>query len=472
MMKMKHLNTLRVRFALWTGGLFLLILTVFSSYVYINTVRGLYAAVDDSLTLNAMQVINALNIDNGQLILPNNFIETPDTSDMRTRGFTIQIFTAQQKMLAGYGTYHFLPFPTSTNINKPTFTTYVDRASNDPVRVYTTQVTDNNKLVAYVQVAQSLQSTLDTIHQLLTSLLVSVPLLVLVAGVSGYFLAARALAPINEITQTARHISAEDLSKRLNLPATNDEVGRLAQTFDDMLARLDESFQHERQFTSDASHELRTPLTAMQAILSVMRDKPRSTKEYETALDDLADETDRLQSLTESLLHLSLGESHRSDIYEIVNLSTLICDVSDSLRPLAESKNLQFTYTLEDNLIIRGNRDDLIRLFVNLIDNAIKYTTTGVINLTAVKNQNGNQIITISDTGGGISSEHLPHIFDRFYRIDRSRSSRGTGLGLAIVKDIVGAHQGTIEVTSEIGKGTIFIVQLPGGNQSYIPYQA
>jgi signal transduction histidine kinase len=247
---------------------------------------------------------------------------------------------------------------------------------------------------------------------------------------------------------------------RLNLPATNDEVERLAQTFNDMLDRLDESFRRERQFTSDASHELRTPLTAMQAILSVMREKPRSQKEYEDALADLAEETDRLQSLTESLLRLSHGDSHRPVVYEIVDLSTLICDVSDSLRPLAESKNLHFTYTLEDNLMIRGDRDDLIRLFVNLIDNAIKYTEAGEINISASKNQNGIFTVSISDTGIGISCEHLPHIFDRFYRGDKSRTTRGAGLGLAIALDIARAHGGKIEVNSEVGKGTKFIVSL------------
>ncbi len=468
---MKQLKTLRVRFALWTAGLFLLILTVFSSYVYGNMVRGLYAAVDYSLTLNASQVSGALNIENGQLILPDSISETPDISDPRTRGFTIQILTPQQKIIQAYGTYHSLPFPTAESLQRPSFKTYVDKANNDIVRVYTTQVTDNNNLVAYVQVAQSLQSTLDTIHQLLTTLLVSVPLLVLVAGLSGYFLAARALAPIDEITQTARHISAEDLSRRLNLPGTNDEVGRLAQTFDDMLTRLEESFRRERQFTSDASHELRTPLAAMQAILSVMREKPRTPKDYEAALADLAEETDRLQSLTESLLRLSREDNQRAAVYDLVDLSTLIRDVSDSLRSLAESKNLYFTYTLEDNLMMRGDRDDLVRLFVNLIDNAIKYTEAGEINITAIKKQNEILKVTISDTGIGISGEHLQHIFDRFYRVDKSRSSLGTGLGLAIVSEIVRAHRGTIEVTSDIGKGTVFIVHLPEDFNPFIPYQ-
>jgi signal transduction histidine kinase len=338
---MKRLKTLRVRFALWTSGLFLLILTVFSVYVYGNMARGLFAAVDNSLTVNAAQVTGALNINNGQLILPESFIEAPDNGDLQTRGFTVRILSPQQKILQVFGPYQDLPFPTVGSASS--FTTYLDKASKDTVRVYTAPVNDNNNLVAYVQVAQSLESTRDTIQQLLTTLLVSVPLLVLVAGLSGYFLAARALAPIDQITLTTRRISGEDLSARLNIPVTDDEVGRLTQTLNDMLARLDDSFHRERQFTNDASHELRTPLTAMQAILGVIREKRRTPKEYEQALDDLTEETDRLRTLVENLMRLARGEKRSDNLYGMVDVSTLLNDVSDSLRPLAEGKNINLS---------------------------------------------------------------------------------------------------------------------------------
>jgi heavy metal sensor kinase len=457
-MTMKRIKTLRVRFALWTSGLFLLILTVFSAYVYGNMARGLYASVDDSLTLNAAQVVGALNVNNGQLILPDSFIETPDNGDLQTRGFTVRILSPQQGILQAFGPYHDLPFPIAKNA--PSFTTYVDKASNDTVRVYTTPVEDNNRLVAYVQVAQSLESTRDTIQRLLTTLLVSVPLLVLVAGLSGYFLAARALAPIDKITRTARHISAQDLSARLNMPAIDDEVGRLAETLDEMLARLDDSFQRERQFTNDASHELRTPLTAMQAILSVIREKRRTPEEYEQALDDLNEEADRLRTLVENLMRLARGDKQKVTPFEEINISTLLEDVADSLRPLAEAKKLSLTCETTDNLMVLGDSDELIRLFVNLLDNAIKYTEHGEISISAIHNEK-SIVVKVADTGIGIPAEHIPHIFDRFYRVEESRTLRGAGLGLAIAKEIVRAHHGEIEVRSKIGQGTVFAVSLP-----------
>jgi heavy metal sensor kinase len=455
---MKRIKTLRVRFALWTSGLFLLILTVFSAYVYGNMARGLYASVDDSLALNAAQVVGALNINNSQLILPDSFIETPDNGDLQTRGFTVRILSPQQEILQAFGPYQALPFPTAKNA--PSFITYVDKASNDSVRVYTTPVEDNNHLVAYVQVAQSLESTGDTIQRLLTTLLVSVPILVLVAGLSGYFLASRALAPIDEITRTARHISAQDLSARLNMPALDDEVGRLAQTFDEMLVRLDDSFQRERQFTNDASHELRTPLAAMQAILGVIREKRRAPEEYEQALHDLNEEADRLRTLVENLMHLARGEKRSNNLHEIINLSTLISDVADSLRPLAEAKNLTLACEIPENLTVLGDSDELIRLFVNLLDNGIKYTERGQITINA--SRSGKDIVVkVADTGIGIRPEHLPYIFDRFYRVEEARTMRGAGLGLAIAKEIVHAHHGEIEVQSKIGQGTIFVLCLP-----------
>jgi heavy metal sensor kinase len=455
---MKRFKTLRVRFALWTSGLFLLILTVFSAYVYGNMARGLYASVDDSLALNAAQVVGALNINNSQLILPESFIEAPDNGNLQTRGFTVRILSPQQRILQAFGPYHDLPF--SSTKDAPLFITYVDNASKDTVRVYTTPVKDNNNLVAYVQVAQSLESTHDTIQRLLTTLLVSVPLLVLVAGLSGYFLAARALAPIDEITHTARQISAQDLSARLNMPTMDDEVGRLAETFDGMLARLNDSFQRERQFTNDASHELRTPLTAMQAILSVIRAKRRTPEEYEQALDDLTEETDRLRTLVENLMRLARGEKRSDNLFETINLSTLLKDVADSLRPLVEIKELTLSCDTPENLTMLGDSDELIRLFVNLLDNAIKYTEHGEITVAAQKDKQGITI-NIKDTGIGISSEHLPYIFDRFYRVDESRTKHGSGLGLAIAQEIVHAHGGTIDMSSILGQGTTFTLLFP-----------
>lgn len=456
---MKRFSTLRARFALWIAGLFLLVLAVFGVYVYVAMARGLYAALDNSLALSASQVIASLDVENGKLLSPDNLTEPLEFAAESEQGAILRIISPDDQVVQTSGAPVSLPLPESTSALTPSFVTWTSPASKDTLRVYSVPVTDNDRLLAVVQVARSLENEQETLQHLLMTLLLGIPLLVAAAGLSGYFLAARALSPIDAITRTARRISAEDLAERLNLPTTDDEIGRLAETFDAMLARLDDAFRRERQFTADASHELRTPLAAMQAILNVIREERRSSEDYEQALDDLTEETHRLRGLTEDLLHLARGDDHQIAIRQNVDLSTLLLDISDSLCPLVESKGLTLDCKISAGLTISGDSDALIRLFVNLLDNAIKYTQQGSITLTAGREPGGILKITVADTGVGIAAEHLPHIFDRFFRADRSRTSSGSGLGLAIASEIARAHRGTIETTSQVGEGTTFILR-------------
>jgi heavy metal sensor kinase len=458
--------TLRLRFALWVAALLIAALVIFGAFVYFSLAQGLSASIDDSLRLSASQAIAVMNIENGQINFSDSVPEIGSiAADLRERGLTIRIIDPMSQIIQSFGPYRDLPILKETMSavlqKKSSFITLVDPKENDPVRVYTAPVIDDGQVVGIIQIAESLGDVQNTLARLLTALLLGGSLLALVSALGGYFIAARALAPIDHITQTARRISAEDLTARLNLPATHDEVGRLAGTFDEMLTRLDDSFRRERQFTADASHELRTPLAAMQAILSVIREHHRTTEDYEQALDDLSEEADRLRTLTEDLLQLARGETQQYMIREKVDLTNLLRDITDSLRPLAEAKGLALICNLHDGLVLLGDSDALIRLFVNLLDNAIKYSDQGGITIAA-SNDKGNLSVAVADTGIGIPSDHLPYIFDRFYRVDKSRLGRGAGLGLAIAKKIANSHGGRIDVESIPNKGTIFTVRLPG----------
>ncbi|MFT3968927.1 MAG: HAMP domain-containing sensor histidine kinase [Micropruina sp.] len=242
------------------------------------------------------------------------------------------------------------------------------------------------------------------------------------------------------------------------LTPSRDEVGRLAATFDDMLGRLGDAFQRERRFSHDAAHELRTPLAAMQSILSVIAEQRRTPAEYEVALADLSEETEKLRLLTEDLLRLARAEASEP-LWEALDLGELVPDVVDSLRPLADPDRVSLTCLTEGDLAVVGDTDALIRLLVNLLDNAIKYTPAGSI-MVAVQGLPDEVTIRIADTGDGIAAEHLPHVFDRFYRADESRTTLGTGLGLAICREIARSHGGNIEVESEPGAGSVFTVRL------------
>jgi heavy metal sensor kinase len=463
---MKRFKTLRVRFALWTATLMLLVLISFGSFVYFNTKQGLIRAMDDSLRLSASQAIEAIDIENGQINFSDSLPDSPLVADLQEHGFTIRILALDGKILQSSGIYRSLPVDPSSfqkaGFGNPVFST-VSSTNADQIRVYTAPIMENQGLLGVIQIMQSMGSLYKTLDRLLVALLVSIPVLLIISASSGYYLAARALFPIDQITQTAQRISAEDLSGRLNPQETNDEVGRLEATLDNMLARLENAFRHERQFTADASHELRTPMAATQAILGVTLEKDRTPQEYRQALRDISDETDRMQGLVENLLFLARGDQKNSTQFEIVDFSHLLLDTAETLRPLAEGKGLRFNVSVPEEITLIGNSDGLIRLFINLLDNAIKFTSHGEIRLLAWKGERFVQI-KVSDTGSGILDQDVPHIFDRFYRVDTSRSTRGSGLGLAIAQEIVHQHGGEMTVTSQVDQGTVFTVCLPIGN--------
>ena len=460
---MKLFRTLRARFALSLTALILAFLAAFGGGIYFTFSRSEYSEVEDSLSLSAEQVRASLYEDDGSVQMPNPDPTASHLAEFNAftqRELTLMILSSDGVILEAAGPYRDDPVPVSPSLSQPVFQTLNETNHSDPIRVYILPIIEGGHVLGWIQTMQSLGSTEESLDRLRSVLLIGTGVLSLLAGFAGYFLAARALAPIDEITDTAHRISTEDLSARLKLPDTGDEVSRLANTFDEMLARIESGFARERQFTSDASHELRTPLTAMKTILNVIREGERPTQEYRQALDDLAEETDRLHGLVENLLQLARGEKglklHRQEI----DLSLLLADVADSLRPLAEDKPLTLTCDLPPSLVISGDTDQLIRLIVNLLDNAIKYTERGTITLSAHATEE-NAVIEVADTGIGISPEHLPHIFKRLYTVDAARSSGGAGLGLSIARQIVKAHGGRIEVQSEAGHGTRFTVYLP-----------
>jgi heavy metal sensor kinase len=463
---MNRLKTLRVRFALWTAGILLASSVLFGLFVYASMSYTLATAVDENLQVTALELMSEVEIRNDELVFIENPIQDPQYIRLREQGFSVRVLNLAGQPVQAYGPYSDLPQP-QIDVTIPNqageFTTISGPGRRVSVRVFTSPVVKADQVVGLLQVAQNLNEVWATLNLSLLTLLLSGPALVIVAGSSGYFLAVRALAPIDNIIRTARHISAKSLSARLNLPETDDEVGRLAATFDSMLARLDDAFQRERQFTADASHELRTPLAAIQTIIGSTLARQRSQAEYEQALIDLSQEAEQMRTLTEGLLQLARNDAAQQPAkFECIDLSLVLKDVVDSLRPLAEDKGLKLIDNVPvDDLTLMGDSDGLIRLFANLLDNAIKYTAQGSVTISAEPRDDKWLAVAVSDTGVGIDPAHLPHIFDRFYRVDESRSKEGIGLGLAIALNIASAHGGEITVESRVGKGTTFLVRLP-----------
>lgn len=315
-----------------------------------------------------------------------------------------------------------------------------------------------------VQVIMPLGLHLAELTDLRWLMLAVGPLMVLVSIAGGYWLARRALAPVDRMTQAAARINAQQLNERLVVANSHDELGRLATTFNGMLDRLEESFAELQNFTADAAHEFRTPLAVMRTSLEVALRSPRSTEYYQNRLQDMAEEVERLTSLSNQLLLLAREDAGFSDgDSECIDLGNLIGSVADDLESLADEKSLIINCPLSANVLVQGSPEPLRRVFLNLLDNAIKASPPSAEIELELTVRNGRAIVTVTDEGPGIPAAHLPHIFERFYRSDpsRSRETGGTGLGLAICRAVVSRHGGAIRVESEMGHGTRFLVELP-----------
>jgi heavy metal sensor kinase len=283
----------------------------------------------------------------------------------------------------------------------------------------------------------------------------------LAASAGGYWMSRRALAPVDEVTDAARLIGLQNLSVRLPVPHTGDELQRLSETWNRMLERLDSAVDRIQRFTADASHELRTPVSVIRTTAELALRRERDPEQYRKALRQILAETERMTRLTEDLLLLA-----RSDAREFklrlapMDWNDLARQVVEENRPIADARGIRLTsHPAPDAAIVLGDEPALCRLLTMLVDNALKHTPiAGAIDV-AISSDRRRTIVTVRDTGEGIDPADLPHIFDRFYRGDKARNHEtGVGLGLAIAQSVAEMHSARIEVASEVGRGATFTV--------------
>ena len=314
-----------------------------------------------------------------------------------------------------------------------------------------------------IAVGRSTTDIDESLAGLIRTLVIAGPLTLVLAGAGGIFLAQRALKPVDQITRTAHEIEESDLSRRIPVQS-KDELGRLAATLNQMIERLEKAFKRQKQFTSDASHELRTPLAVIQAESTLALNKERTANEYKQSLEIVSNESMLMAKVVDQLLTLARVDSGKEQLsFEEIDLSELLAGVAAHAEILCRDKGLEFHSDRMETILVSGDRAKLRELFLNLLDNAIRYSPDGgKISLT-LRRAEESAVISIADIGIGISEEDIPYIFERFYRVDKARSrvENGAGLGLAICKYIAEIHGGRIEVISRLGEGSTFSVWLP-----------
>jgi heavy metal sensor kinase len=455
---MKRLSTIRIRLTLWYTALLAITVLGFSFYLDLELQDSLGVQIDAGLQVAASQLL----VDVDDSVNPPRLRPMSDAAadHILQSSFAIRMVTPEGEVIADVGDFPDLAFA------PPASDGFTDVEIQEVHwRVYTQRVETNNvQYDVWLQVGQTLNIVDETQRSLLRLILFGLPAVLIVTALGGTFMAHRALNPVDNITRTVQEINATDLTKRIHYKGAPDELGRLTETLNSMLDRLQAAFDTEKRFTADASHELRTPLTAIKGQINVTLTRQRTPQEYESTLHHIQQETDRLIRLANDLLFLARLDA--SPLYwqpESVDLSHLVEAVIDQIEIIAAEKGITLSAEIPDGVTLQGITDHLIRLFLNIVENAVKYTPTGGTVHVSMRQNLQDVHVVISDSGQGISAEHLPHLFERFYRVDRERSqnSGGAGLGLAIAYQIALAHGSGIQIQSVQGQGTKVIVSLP-----------
>jgi heavy metal sensor kinase len=471
------LRSIRVRLVLWFTAILGIVLAVFSLFVFVNQSRDLdndalmrlerkMASLQEALPFAVLE-------ENGQVVIPRGALE--DTDIFVIFGSNGQLLASQGSVPSEEAVKIALRGLSEASRRSESSSSFVSWTENvgSPLTPYlfvVAPILEGRGQASFAVLGTPLDPY-DLTARLILTLGIGSLLTLAIALVGGFWLADRAMRPVHTITQAARTISETDLSRRLNIRA-RDELGELAGTFDRMLARLQTAFERQRQFVADASHELRTPLTIVNLEAGRALAARRTTKEYRQALTVIQSENEFMTDLVNDLLMLARMDAGQAAMErQPLDLSEVAADTIERLAPLAERNEVTLEAGELPEARMLGDRQYLLRMLSNLVENAIKYADgDGKRVLVETGVADGTAWVRVADMGPGIAPEHLPHLFERFYRVDPARrrpdeadpglkSSGGSGLGLSIVQWIARAHGGEVRVESTLGVGTTFEVR-------------
>jgi heavy metal sensor kinase len=455
-----------LRLTLWYLAIFLLAELIFGAGMWLILRQNLFDIADRALEDQAADLQRFLE---ARKDMPTAQLKAEISEDYKIERSEdyLQISDAKGEFIyrSQFLEEHPLPQVSLDDLDRPLYNSR--KLGRERFRVLSTQIEVDSR-VYVVRIGHPMHEELETLDAFRGYMLWFAPLLLLGASAGGYWLSRRALAPVDALTRTARTISGHNLSSRLEQLHTGDELQRLSDTLNEMLSRIESAFTRITEFTADASHELRTPIALIHTEAELALRRSRNEAEYREALRHILLEADRTAKLIEELLALARADSGREalDIHP-VDLLPIVRETAAKWNQVAALRDLQFEQHLEvPRLPVMGDESALRRVIDILLDNALKYTAPpGKVTLTArTKDEEGGcVVVTIEDTGIGITPEDQARIFERFYRVDKARSRElgGAGLGLAIAQWIVQLHKGSITVNSELGKGSAFQVKIP-----------
>ncbi len=474
---MRRLSDLPIRWRLTVlyGGILFLVLVIFSTGVYIYFNNSLQKSIDAKLKSMADVISQSMTDTRAQSTVVGNLEQyLVDVLGRKPKGKLIQIMDSSGRVRANSNDLE------ADNFRTPYGT--IERAASGEVvyetiekvqprlRVVTLPILDKGKTTSssFVQVATSLEDFDESMKRLLIILIIGTFTSVGFTIAVGYYMAKKALKPVDKIRKAAVKITFRNLDEYIDIGSRRDELGKLADTFNEMISRLRDAFQRINRFSTDVSHELKTPLTILKGGTEVALRKDRDVKEYRHLLTSHLEEIDRMSSIIDDLLLLSKADTGKFQLeLQDVALRDLILQVYMDMKIFAEKKNVELFVGEVDDAKVKGDELKLRRMLWNIVDNGIKYTQAGgKVEISSILD-NGGVRIDVKDTGVGIADDDIKYIFDRFYRADRARSREtGTGLGLSISKWIAEAHRGAIEVESHPASGSLFSIKLPvsGGN--------
>jgi heavy metal sensor kinase len=453
------------RLAAWYFLVFACGLAAFSVAAWFAMRASVYHAVDDELRDRVRGVQSFMDRQISSLSVPEIRDEFREHSVLGPGGDLFQVCDDQGRWLYRSVALESnnVPIELPRALDAPRFETrQVERHS---LRFYSERIVVNGKPYT-VQVAALMNEVFEALEGFRWMLLLATPLLLIAASAGGFWLSTRALAPVDEISRAAQRISIENLTDRLDVTQTGDQLQRLSETLNAMLSRLEASVRRITQFTADASHELRAPVSLIRTTAEVaLQKRDRPAGEYLEALDEILEESERTSQVVDSLMLLARADSGKENLERaLIDAGAVVKGAAEQGEKLARTHGLKFSASVpEAPVSIQADADALRRALLILLDNAVKYTPQGGSVRIALKTSDGVAVVSVSDTGIGIAKQDVIHIFDRFWRADkaRSREQGGAGLGLSIAKWIVDIHAGSIDVESEPGKGSIFHLRVP-----------